>query len=576
MRFSFRGAVFAVLAWTATLSAQPTQVVLQPTLSGDELSTWVRQNYYPTNSMSYTTARQQLYGFVDLRNDSVRCVYTGSRFFYNGSVSSSIDAANANTFNAEHTWPQSYFNENLPMRSDLHHLFPTWNNVNSARGNFPFEEIPDSETATWWGPNKTSTTSDPALSIRDQYSESASGRFEPREDHKGNVARAMFYFWTIYRTNSAMVNDPQGNEAFFNGMKNTLYQWHLADPVDAVELQRSNRVASVQGRDNPFVLDSTLARRIYFYNGTPPPPDTGDGGGTTDPDPDPDPEPEPEEPPVADPNADLSGIIISQYYEGASNNKWIEITNVGNTAYDFTARPVYVCLYANPQGAPGTPTYCNALTGVIGSGASLLLKNGSAVLPSYAQGTVSTSTNFNGNDPLILSTASGDAAWAARTDVFGTFSNTNFAADVSVYRNTGVNVANPTYTASEWTQLPYADVDNAAAGTTQRLGHHVFQARPTSTEDRGQGTVDSMTLISAYPNPFNPTTEIGFQMAVFGQVRLSVFDLLGREVAVLVDGRLPAGPHNVTFDAAGLPSGVYLIRLATSAGISVRSVTLLK
>jgi hypothetical protein len=64
-----------------------------------------------------------------------------------------------------------------------------------------------------------------------------------------------------------------------------------------------------------------------------------------------------------------------------------------------------------------------------------------------------------------------------------------------------------------------------------------------------------------YPNPFNPTTDIDFQVAASGEVRLSVCDLAGREVAILVDERKGPGSYHVTFDASGLASGVYLYRL---------------
>lgn len=64
-----------------------------------------------------------------------------------------------------------------------------------------------------------------------------------------------------------------------------------------------------------------------------------------------------------------------------------------------------------------------------------------------------------------------------------------------------------------------------------------------------------------YPNPFNPTTVISYQLPVVSQVRLVVYDVLGSEVAVLVNGRKDAGVHEVTFNAATLPSGMYFYRL---------------
>lgn len=67
------------------------------------------------------------------------------------------------------------------------------------------------------------------------------------------------------------------------------------------------------------------------------------------------------------------------------------------------------------------------------------------------------------------------------------------------------------------------------------------------------------------PNPFNPLTTIRFSLSHAGEVRLRVFDILGRAVATLVNERRGAGSHVASFDASGLPSGVYFYRLQTGA-----------
>jgi hypothetical protein len=71
------------------------------------------------------------------------------------------------------------------------------------------------------------------------------------------------------------------------------------------------------------------------------------------------------------------------------------------------------------------------------------------------------------------------------------------------------------------------------------------------------------TLLQNYPNPFNPKTTISYLIAVPEIVELSVYDILGRRVSVLDQGRKSAGVHEVQFDAAELPGGLYLVRLAT-------------
>jgi photosystem II stability/assembly factor-like uncharacterized protein len=83
-------------------------------------------------------------------------------------------------------------------------------------------------------------------------------------------------------------------------------------------------------------------------------------------------------------------------------------------------------------------------------------------------------------------------------------------------------------------------------------------------------------LEQSYPNPFNPGATIRYQVARSSSVRLTVYDLLGREVAVLVDGRKGPGSYEVTFDATGLASGVFIYRLTAGSFVETRKMLLLR
>ncbi len=83
-------------------------------------------------------------------------------------------------------------------------------------------------------------------------------------------------------------------------------------------------------------------------------------------------------------------------------------------------------------------------------------------------------------------------------------------------------------------------------------------------------------LANAYPNPFNPTTSITYELPEPTSVRLSVFDMLGREVAVLVDGEKSAGRHSVRFNAEGLTSGIYIYRIHAGTFTQTKKFTLMK
>ncbi len=86
----------------------------------------------------------------------------------------------------------------------------------------------------------------------------------------------------------------------------------------------------------------------------------------------------------------------------------------------------------------------------------------------------------------------------------------------------------------------------------------------------------AFALEAAYPNPFNPTTTIRYALPAESEVRLAVYDVLGREVAVLLDGRQAAGRHAVVWEAGGLSSGVYFYRIVAGQFSQARRVTLLK
>jgi hypothetical protein len=83
-------------------------------------------------------------------------------------------------------------------------------------------------------------------------------------------------------------------------------------------------------------------------------------------------------------------------------------------------------------------------------------------------------------------------------------------------------------------------------------------------------------LSQNYPNPFNPDTKIHYELKSHGQVRLAVYDLMGREVAVLVEGVQNAGSHTVAFSGAGFRSGIYFYRLETDREIITKRMVLAK
>jgi len=100
---------------------------------------------------------------------------------------------------------------------------------------------------------------------------------------------------------------------------------------------------------------------------------------------------------------------------------------------------------------------------------------------------------------------------------------------------------------------------------------------PVSPGDGGDRNVPlRFALEQNYPNPFNPNTTIKYELPKSSMVRLSVYDILGREVSVLVSERKNAGSYEVKFDAPGLATGVYIYRLTAGSFVQTRRMLLLK
>lgn len=238
--------------------------LLFPELTGQELLDELVEEYKTLTTPGYDTAREILYGIIDNNNGVVEGIYTGYKVEIDpqGNIRGQ---ANNQYLNAEHSWPQSLGASGI-AKSDMHHLYPSYANANSSRGNHPYYEIPDEETNSWWRYDETVTS--PIADSINQYSERLdyhpnakyTAAWEPRETVKGDIARGMFYFYTMYKA-QADGQDP----LFFEVQKEILQMWNQMDAVSDKEYARTCAIAGYQeGKVNPFVIDPTLAERAYF------------------------------------------------------------------------------------------------------------------------------------------------------------------------------------------------------------------------------------------------------------------------------------------------------------------------
>jgi hypothetical protein len=189
-------------------------------------------------SLSYNAARDAMFMTIDNKKENgegatqntLECLYTGRII---DGYANRTDAQLMN-FNTEHVFPQGFFNQQLPERSDIFHLYPTWEPANSARGSLPFGIV--SGNATY----------------QDGGSKGNSSVFEPRDDAKGRVARSMLYFATRY-----------GNYAsFLTNQENLLRQWAANFPPDLKDTRRNDAIFAVQNNRNPYIDYPAFLERI--------------------------------------------------------------------------------------------------------------------------------------------------------------------------------------------------------------------------------------------------------------------------------------------------------------------------
>ena len=236
-------------------SSLQSQEIIFPGLHGDTLTTEIRKYYTPKTVLPYDQARIKLYNEIFLQNDSLECFYSG----YKIPVPSGTNILNWTAkygIQTEHLFPRSFGSGSMPALGDMHHLVPAKATINTMRKNAPFSDIPDDKTKYWLLGDKVFTRPDQKLI--DQYSESTSNIFEPRESNKGNIARSLFYFYSIYGATL-----PGKSRSFFTSMLPDICRWHRTDKVDTSELNRTMAIGRIQTNINPFVFDPSLAERCY-------------------------------------------------------------------------------------------------------------------------------------------------------------------------------------------------------------------------------------------------------------------------------------------------------------------------
>lgn len=160
-------------------------------------------------------------------------------------------------YNREHLFPQSAFGKRPPMKSDFFHIYPTDGYVNSRRGHLPFGEV---GIPSWTSQNGSKIGKNTFGKFKGEV-------FEPIDEFKGDIARALLYFAVRYEDEIITFK-----HEMLNGTKTQVYadwfialllKWHRQDPVSKHEIKRNEEGFKYQGNRNPFVDHPEWAEKIW-------------------------------------------------------------------------------------------------------------------------------------------------------------------------------------------------------------------------------------------------------------------------------------------------------------------------
>ena len=226
--------------------------------TGDELKVALHNIIKGHHVVSYNGL---LNAFVYTDNDgngNVWDIYSNCSFSYSGNSQCGEYEQEGDCWNREHTWPQSWFNEQTTPRSDLFHVYPTDGYVNGQRSNYPYGEVGNYIYISGNG-SKLGTC------VTSGYT----GRvFEPIDEYKGDIARSYFYMSVRYYSEdsnwgtSGMTNKSE----ILPWAMTMLLRWSDEDPVSDKEIARNNAVYGYQNNRNPFIDHPEYARMIWDPN----------------------------------------------------------------------------------------------------------------------------------------------------------------------------------------------------------------------------------------------------------------------------------------------------------------------
>ena len=220
----------------------------RPKIQDESLKEKLKRLYGSHKQLSYKNARIALYNDIDCENDQIDLIYSGTSYKWK---CNSKNIPVITQVNCEHTVPRCLFNDKLPMLSDLHHLFSASTKVNNARANNPFKEIEYNMCDKFCKEYDCTKT---MPSNPEEYSCLITNKaWMPRADDKGEIARAVLYFMTMYdMVDINLVGDLE-----------TFKAWNMKYPPSEREKARNDAINITQGNRNPYIDDYTLVNQVF-------------------------------------------------------------------------------------------------------------------------------------------------------------------------------------------------------------------------------------------------------------------------------------------------------------------------
>ena len=211
----------------------------------------LRRLYKDHHQYTYRDSHYVMYNQADCRDGKINMMY--DTYKYPWACNQKV-LPDQRLYNTEHIIPQSFFKKEYPMVSDLHHLFSCPAKLNNLRGSLPYKEFDYSECSMWCRNQKCESRED-IPSNPELYScmNKDKNAWMPRTEDRGMVARAIFYFMTMY----------DGVPIEKMGDLETLKKWNSLYPPLEFEKGRNDNLNETQGNRNPYIDDPSLVDQVF-------------------------------------------------------------------------------------------------------------------------------------------------------------------------------------------------------------------------------------------------------------------------------------------------------------------------